>query len=297
MKCIISGSSGFLGSALGDSLPIGAIKLSRSKKEGTVLLDLTDNRSVGDFISHHMPGEFDCFIHCAGAVPWREEASFSDDITIAENVATICKNLNIRKLLFISGWVVYGEDSKVPFSEKADCNPLTRYGLSKLQQERFFLNELTDSNTIVINMRLSTVYGPGQISPGLISNTTLAAIKQSIVRLDSIKTKRDYLYIDDFIKITKSIIAYDFKKNHTINISSGTSHSVMDIAKYIQEAVKGIFGYDVVIETPQVTQESSILDNRLDISLLNSIYKGNQTTLKNGIREYVYWVRNNENNI
>lgn len=289
MKYLISGASGFLGKAFIEQLTGEKLGLSRSEKQGLFQLDLSDDELVEDFIAKHQNDKFDNFLHCAGVTPWEKEPNYKDDTLISKNVVKICATLKIKKLFFMSGWVVYAIDNKVPITEEARVNPTSDYGRSKLLQENFYLSELEKTDTKVINLRLSSIYGPNQHSPGLIKNLTQGALLKSVLMLSTTKVKRDYLYIDDLVEIIEKLTGHEFTHSINLNISSGRSRSVLEVAECVVSAVRTVRGTQAKILISESLPNASPLDNELDISMLRSMIDIDFTEFQVGITEYIRW--------
>lgn len=289
MKYLISGARGFLGQAFFNQLTGQKIGFSRGGGAGLFQLDLLNDAKVEAFIKNHTDSKVENFLHCAAVTPWGRDPDFMQDILISKNVVKICKALKVEKLFFMSGWIVYDMHSTIPMSENALVGPTSPYGVSKLQQENFFLNELNGTKTRVINLRLSSVYGPGQDSPGLIKNLTKSALQHSPLVLDAVTVKRDYLYIDDLVATMEKLAASNFAHNTVLNVGGGESHSVLEVAQLIADVASAIHGTSIEIVKPEVSLDKPPLDNRLDISRLKSYADINSTDFKAGITEYVNW--------
>jgi nucleoside-diphosphate-sugar epimerase len=196
--------------------------------------------------------------------------------------------------MFISGWNVYDVSAPVPFSELTPLKPLDEYGASKLRIERFFNNELKDVQ--VLNLRSSSIYGPGQTSPGLITNLVKSALGSNKIILNAVSTKRDYLYIDDLAKSIIQLVALDAKSlPQTLNLGSGKSISVLEVAHSIQRICKKIRDLNISIEYAQELHESLLPDNCL--AIYEAKKRGLLTKMisfEDGLSNYIEW-RMNEN--
>src|SRR4249920_700259 len=127
---VVTGSSGFLGSAITESLGDAAIPLSRSERNRARhhKADLTNAKSVGTFTRAEAGKAISHLIHCAGTTSPANDSALGRDVKIAENVATICRELNVPTLVLVSAWVVYDPNAKPPVSETAPLVPNTAYG-------------------------------------------------------------------------------------------------------------------------------------------------------------------------
>jgi len=292
---LITGSEGFIGSRIADSLGEQAICLQRLNLiPDRLVCDLTDIKNVKNVARQLKNHNITHIIHAAGITPWSNNTDFSLDIDIAKSVELLCHQLKIRQLLFISGWNVYDMSGPAPFSEQTPLEPLGEYGASKLRVERFFKEKL--QGVQALNLRLASVYGPGQTSPGLITNLVQTALSDHMIVINAAYTKRDYLYIDDLVQSITRLIGMDvINLPHSLNLGSGRSVSILEIAQSIKRICKNAHNFDVSIEYAQKLQESHPLDNQLVIDEANRRGLLTKTIpFEEGLSNYIEW-RINEN--
>jgi UDP-glucose 4-epimerase len=287
---VVTGSSGFLGSAITESLGDAAITLSRSERNRACnhKADLTNAKSVGKFIGSETGKAISHLVHCAGITSPGDDLAVSVDAEIAESVARICRELHIRTLVLISGWVVYDPNANPPVSETAPLVPNTAYGRSKLAVERILKDRL--ENTVVLNLRASSVYGPGQRSAGLIPTLVKSAREIGSMTVHSLKTKRDYLYIDDLVRAVNAALNVKATSNVDINVGSGHSRTVKDVSEFVRRLFAILYRKDVKIRVGRPVKEATPLDNELAISKAKGLGLITTTTdFRKGLGEYIRW--------
>lgn len=154
--------------------------------------------------------------------------------------------------------------------------------------ERYFKANL--KSTAFINLRLASIYGPGQSSLGLIPNLIRSALGTKRMIIDSIETRRDYLYIDDLMRAFGRLILSKSVGDIDLNIGSGESHRVLDIALTIQRILYEKHGHstDLLIRQPPVVSVPK--DNLLDISKAKKVLGWeSQTGLDLGLSKCIKW--------
>lgn len=126
------------------------------------------------------------------------------------NLLELAKDYQIKKFVFASSSSVYGDQSKVPFSENDPVNnPISPYAATKKAGEMLCYTYSQLYNLPTICLRFFTVYGPGgrpDMAPYLFTEAILS--KKSIKKFGDGTTSRDYTYIDDIINGIKSAITY-----------------------------------------------------------------------------------------
>lgn len=298
MNVIISGAGGFIGSALAQGIKKHTVyKLKHSinfKHEGyEFLIDLTNPKHTKKLIKILKKTSPDIFFHFAAITPFkksvRKAINYNDDIKIAGQVKNICERLKIPLLIFSSGWVVYGTKNRNPISEKATLNPRTDYGKSKLRQEIYFLKNL--KKTKVVILRISSVFGPGQKTHGLIPAFVKSALEKRELKIMS-KANRDYIYIEDLINILLRLIAKSITKNIILNVGSGKSINILKVAETIKKIMKDNYKINVKFNLLNPLKSEVPQDNQLDTSVLRNLIEMNDLyNFEKGILEYIKWYK------
>lgn len=143
----------------------------------------------------------------------------------------------IKKIVyFSSGGAVYGNvDNNLLITEETQFNPVSSYGIIKATTEHY-LNLFQNNfglNSIII--RPSNPYGPRQnntVSQGVIS-TFLRRIfnNEDLIIYGNLDIKKDYIYIDDLVKITYKLISSE--TNGAFNVGSGIGTTLKDILEIV----------------------------------------------------------------
>lgn len=291
---LITGSSGFLGQALADSFGEKTISISRQAasvaSENHVFFDLTRLEQV-DRLAKDLSGyDITHVVHAAGVTPWSDHPNFDQDIQMAKSVVELSKILKIPHLFFLSGWIVYDPAGETPYTEASPLKPVTPYGKSKLAVERYLSDNLQSS--VLTILRLASIYGPGQNSPGLIPNFAKTALAGRRLTIGALQTRRDYLYIEDFTAAIQELVRRSPAANSVFNVGSGTSASISEVAEIIKEICREVYDIDVDITEADRINEAAPLDNRLDISKFQELGALTEPTpLKAGLEEYLAWLR------
>jgi UDP-glucuronate 4-epimerase len=222
---LVTGGAGFIGSHLVDHLLAQgelvtvidnfndfydpAIKRANT----TPHLDHTDYTLIegdirdADLIRHTFrTGSFDQVIHLAamaGVRPSLENPTLYQEVNLigTMNILEAMHEFSAKHLIFASSSSIYGNNKKLPFSEKDPVdNPISPYAATKKSGElmAYTYHHLYDIKTVCL--RFFTVYGPRQ-RPEM----AIHRFAEQIVRGEELavyaegKSRRDYTYIDDII--------------------------------------------------------------------------------------------------
>lgn len=169
--CLITGGSGFVGSALRARLAAGAVPHTNfdrsspgttSQYETFRCADIRDRSELTDA----MQGHTDVF-HLAAewndvGVP--DEEYRTTNVAGTENLAAAATDAGVNRIVFVSSCSVYDFDgSNQPFDEDQTAeNPPTLYGQTKLEGEHILQKwAQADPQRSLKIVRPSVIYGPG----------------------------------------------------------------------------------------------------------------------------------------
>lgn len=260
---IITGGAGFIGSHLVnffskknykvfviDDLSTGSIKNLNFKYKNIKFIkgDCTEDK-----ILDYLPKiEFEILYHIAGQSSG--EISFDDplndfnrNLLSTLKICQFCINRKIKKVVYASSMSVYGNLKKNNYkaSEFLNCDPLSFYGVSKLCSE-FYLKQFSKLGLKYTILRLFNVYGPNQdfknLKQGMISIYLGQLLKSNKVFVKGkLNRFRDFIYIDDVVKILTGCLRNSRTNNKIYNISTGKKTFVNRILFLIKKYSKKKF--------------------------------------------------------
>lgn len=287
-RILILGASGFIGARLKSLLEADPeMTEKRFAVEGfsSLLCNLLDYSSASTSL---MPGSQDIIIMCSSVPRLKEDsyASMMRNILMADNLARIVESGHPAQLVFLSSVDVYGNTDAVRLSESTPPNPAGYYAVSKLASELILKEACSASGTLFAVLRLPGIYGPGDYGRSTLNLLfSSAAEKGRITIFGDGSDERDFVYSDDLAGIIKMAILR--KVSGVINIATGESHTVREIAKL----VSGSFQLKVEITADPSTEKKPLIlrfDNSLMRKLLGNV---KMTRLEDGIKKYSQYFR------
>lgn len=166
MNCLVTGGSGYLGSAL--------IKYITPKFDSISNFDTNKNDGQkglflkGDILNFNQilsaTKNIDIIYHCIAKVPITKNSSefIKVNETGTENLLKAASINNVKKIIFVSSSAVFGIPKKIPILEEDERNPVEKYGLSKKKGEDLCFQYMKTGLDITI-IRPRTILGDNRL--------------------------------------------------------------------------------------------------------------------------------------
>lgn len=311
MKILITGCMGYVGKILINNLPksytkIGIDDLSNSNYEKLKVsnfkfykLDFSNLKELDEIFNNY---NIKYVIHLAAS-----SSIFCKGDIILNNykkTAKLIKYLNeknIKNFIFASTAAVYGKEKKNKINLNINT-PINEYGKSKLMVEKFINENKNKLNFNTTILRIFNIYGvdfKNKIKRTSNDNDLISSIVKNISKNkdilifgDNFNSKdgfaeRDFIHINDLVKIIKLLIKKPLPKNITLDIGTGKPHSTKDIINIFSKYLKK----DISIKIKPKRNfelDSSVCNNK---KLLDLLGRFNFKNIDLGIKEIIYLLK------
>jgi nucleoside-diphosphate-sugar epimerase len=237
MVVAITGTNGFIGSALSNTLGASGYSIRR-------ILRASDSNAPGicDDINtaadYWFPPLDDAMvvIHCAALVHVMNgktlastqeyrRANFEATLSLARQAAAH----GVKRFIFLSSIKVNGEFTRKGKSFSADDSPCPQdpYSVSKHQAEKALLELASSTQMEVVIIRPPLVYGPGVRANFL---SMMVWLSRSVpLPLGAIKNYRSLVSIDNLISLIERCICHPDAVNQVFLVSDGEDLSTTDL--------------------------------------------------------------------
>jgi len=259
-KILVTGGSGFIGSHLCERLlkdKYFVINLDNFNNYYSPLIKWNNIQSalksknyrlyVGDIRNEKIlnqiaeeNGKIDIVIHLAAMAGVRNSLKdpleyVSVDIGGTVNILEFVRKQKIDKFIFASSSSVYGENSKIPFSEDDPLEgQISPYATAKRSGELYCKTYSKLYNIPTIILRLFTVYGPRQRPEMAIHLFTKNIIEDKPIPLfGNGSSERDYTYIDDVVDGILKSITYNCKYE-IFNLGNNKTIKLVDLVEKLE---------------------------------------------------------------
>ena len=193
--------------------------------------DIRNRNELSDIFKKSRP---ELIIHLAampGVRPSIENPFLFFDVNVTGTLVVLetMRSFGINKMIFASSSSVYGNNSKVPFSESDPVeNQISPYASSKRACELLCYTYHSLYKFDIFCLRFFTVYGPRQRPDLAIHKFTSRILENKPIQVfGDGNTSRDYTYISDIIEgIYKSVTRlkgfniYNLGESRTISLSN-----------------------------------------------------------------------------
>lgn len=252
----IVGSAGFIGRSLTGYLSSRGHKIVEFNSENPII-DRNQLSTRAEGLSH--------LIWAASRVNPASAESRPDlvelELTEWKNfISVMLEQSHELNIFFLSSGGCTYSSERTPFSESSEARGINEYGRLKVKMEK----ELETSGLPYTIFRVSNVYGPGQPhgrGQGVIAEWVNAfSTNESIKVFGSLKSFRDYLYIDDFCEGLLRAITVGITQD-TWNLGAGVPTDLEEILSIFNELAGS--SSKVILESGRSTDRSGYY---LDIS-------------------------------
>lgn len=299
MKILFIGGAGFIGSNLIKGLSDNRYEIhvcepafAYTKRLNGLSVKLhtssiNDIRNVSKIIKEC---EIDVVVHLVSTLipgstyeDYKEE--YKNVIFPTIELMEICAEKGIKFIYFSSGGTIYGNrNDALPFTEEDPMAPISYYGWSKQMMENSILFMHRTKGLEYLIIRPSNPYGHGQNLNGKQGLVAVAIGK--ILKKESVEVwgdgsaARDYIYIDDLVKVFVQLVEKDVK-NATLNIGSGRGYSVNDVLAFLKIVTQQDF--KIEYKNPRPVDVSNMV---LDLSNLKRYVDIDFTPFMEGIKVF-----------
>ena len=322
MTTLITGIAGFIGSHLARNLLIRGDKIlgidnisdyydvnlkydrlnSLKSYKNFIFekIDISNYSNLEKIIKKHKVSKI-CHLAAQAGVRYSLEAPMEyikSNIVGHLNMLEICRNYEIRNIVYASSSSVYGGNTKVPFSitDRVDT-PVSLYAATKRSDElmSYTYNHLYGINTI--GLRFFTVYGPwGRPDMATWIFTKKIINEEPIEVFNNGNMERDFTYIDDIINGTTSILDSCKDDNNesfskVYNIGNNKPENLLNFISLIEENLG-----KKAIKIMKPLQKGDVPNTYADIKDIQADYNFTpKTKLAEGIPMFIEWFKSYHN--
>lgn len=313
-KVLVTGAAGFVGShaveailARGDSV-VGIdnfddtydrkfkeenLEINKDKNNFKFIEgDICDRELIENIFQSEKP---DCVLHLAAKVDTRRAVEIpllyvDTNINGTLNIFEAARSSAVNNLVFVSSSSVYGNSTKVPWSESEGADrPISPYGATKRAGELFAHAYHHNFGMNITCLRYFNVYGERNrptMVPYIWSEKILRGEEVEISGDGS--RKRDYTYVGDIVEGT--LKALDKPMGfEIINLGNNSPVSLNELLSVFEKVI----GTKAKVKS-RPSHKASVEETYADVRKAGEVLSWAPTTsIEDGIEKLVSWFRNN----
>ncbi len=313
MKILITGAAGFIGyhvcrRLLEDGYTVTGLdvmnsyydtslkesrlsKLKSYKEFSFYKMDLSETDQVLSFCAEK---RFEYIIHLAAQAGVRyslenPKAYIDSNIEGFFSILEACRLVPVKHLIYASSSSVYGNNTKVPFSETDRVDtPVSMYAATKRSNELMAYTYSQLYGIPATGLRFFTVYGPWGRPDMAYYSFTKAIIEGTPIEVyNHGQLQRDFTFIDDIVEGIIGLIDLPPQGHALYNI--GNNHPV-SLGKFI-ETLETLIGKKAV-KIMKPMQQGDVVSTYADISALHKrTGYVPRTGISEGLKEFIDWYR------
>jgi UDP-glucuronate 4-epimerase len=252
--------------------------------------DIRDEKAVEGIFAASRIGVVVHLAARAGVRPSIEQPLLYSDVNLNGTVVLLeaCRRHNVGKFVFGSSSSVYGNNPKVPFSEKDDVEmPISPYAATKRAGELLCATYHALYRLNVFCLRFFTVYGPRQ-RPEMAIHKFTRYIDRGLPlpRFGDGSTQRDYTYISDIVagvmRSIERVQGYEI-----INLGGSRTTRLQDLIVLLEARL----GRTAVVEA-QPDQPGDVVATWADVEKAHRLLGYDpKVTIEDGLTRFVEWYR------
>jgi nucleoside-diphosphate-sugar epimerase len=242
-RILVTGAGGFCGSAIAAALArrghdvVGTVRPGRRAFAPALAqveiaeCDLTNHAATSRLISRVRPD------HCVHAAAAGARGPCHDlDLLLRTNVVATARlvealaDVGARRIVTLGSSSEYGTPVGA-MAESSTASPDDLYGVSKLAGGLAAHAMGRARGIETTNLRLFSVYGPGEAPERLVPSLMRAIAERRPVALTGGRQVRDFIFIDDVVDATLHALFTPAPTTGTFNVGTGIETSVRELAQ------------------------------------------------------------------
>lgn len=260
-------------------------------------MDIVDADGINELF---IENAFDRVVHLAAQAGVRysiinPKAYIDSNITGFFNILEACRHNKIEHLVYASSSSVYGQNTKLPYSESDQVDhPVSLYAATKKSNELMAHSYSHLYGFASTGLRFFTVYGPWgrpDMSPYIFIKAILEGKPIQLFNYGDMS--RDFTYVDDIVRGVVEVVSKPASKekdgslHRVFNIGN---HQPVSLTEYVR-TMERIAGVPAIVELAAL-QPGDVLSTYADTRLIESVANFKpSTSLDYGLENFVRWYK------
>ncbi len=222
-----------------------------------------------------------------------KEGSIDTTVNILECLNEFQKKnkINLKRFVYISSSMVYGNFKKKTANENDICEPIELYGTMKLSGEIITKGLCKFFKIPFSIIRPSAVYGPTDMNNRVSQIFIEKALEGKNIKIQGVKESLDFTYVDDLVNGIILSATKNSGLNQIFNITRGKAEKLITFVKILSKYIDNIKFH--------VTDRDSFRPKRGTLSVKkakNLLGFKSKFSLEDGLKNYLNFLDKFKNN-
>lgn len=200
-------------------------------------IDLIDFQGVTKLILTIKP---DVILHLAafGGMPNEQDQPliFQVNFNATINLLNACKQVGFECFINTGSSSEYGKKNTA-MHEHNVLEPISDYGVAKAAATQFCVKEALVNKLPIYTVRPFSVYGPYEMPTRLIPTIITNSITKQPIKLATPHSVRDFIHIEDLVKLYLAIIEKTPNETFVFNSGTGIQSTVQQVVESVENNI------------------------------------------------------------
>lgn len=241
-KITVIGGSGFLGTNLCRQLSLKQqefeiidLKMSNQFPNNCKIADVRDVEAL------HRAITGDIVVNLAAVHRddvWDKAEYWQTNVDGAENIARVCYQKGIKKIIFTSSVAVYGF-AEIGTDEYGEINPFNEYGRTKFEAEQKFRAWQEATNNTLLIVRPTVIFGEG--NRGNVYNLLKQIASGRFIMIGTGENRKSMAYVGNVVAFLETCIATE-RQYGIFNYVDTPDMTMSELVSHVRRVLYGKHG-------------------------------------------------------
>ena len=294
-KILVVGSKGFIGShtllnftTIDDFEVWGCDVINDYNAENYFVIDASNS----DFEELFQQKDFDFCVNCSGSASVQDSLIhplrdyYLNAVNVFKLLEAIRKYTPTCKFINISSAAVYGNPGKLPIVENAELQPLSPYGIHKLQAEQTCEAFYKFYQINTCSLRIFSAYGRGLKKQLFWDIGQKSVNSKEIILFGSGNESRDFIHVLDIVQAVEVVVKNAEYNGTVYNVANSVEVTVVHAADKLLNSL----GWKGRLAFNSQQRKGDPLNWQADIRKLKALGYQQKITIEEGLNDYAKWL-------
>ena len=151
------------------------------------------------------------------------------------NILEACRQNSVSRIIHVSTSEVYGTPKTIPITELHPIQTQSPYAASKAAADNLAMSYFHSFELPVVILRPFNLFGPRQSTRAVIPTIVTQALQSDEIRIGSISTRREFNFVTEIAKAFEKVALSEKGVGEVFNVGNGTDISIEEVIRFVLE--------------------------------------------------------------